>query len=1032
MKRKLLLILSLLLMLTVLFTACDCKGNKDPEDPTESSIYFNEEVYAVDRYSMITLNINYKGEEAIEWSTSDGNIALVHKGTILGVNAGTAKITAKVGEETAECSVMVKATDAYMTLNLTQTQVELALENKKTLGATLTDINGTKYPSVFVSYEFSPIDDKVSVDGNVVTAKKIGESGVLVKAHCAGRTVEEIIKVIAKEDVNVAFDKTTVSLFSNSLGGIKVTEEQLNLFVYENGAKKENATVSYSVENPLIASVTANGVVKGLTKGETKVIATYVSEAGTSVDATINVNIEYPEVLLDDTLELEVFAKKDSKFDLSEYSSYFDGEMNSVTIQDDYGNFSSGTMSNGVATIDNSALSYGFRRLSFIVNKQVKFTAKAEVVTKFIKTANELSNFAVEYGGRGDTGSYEGYFKLANDIDMTGVKINYHVGNDGALYAVTRDDIGFKGIFDGQGYTIYNAKNNVFGRVSKDGIIKNVGFYSDNEIDYGQVAVLFAGTLENVFVHADLSFAKKYENVTEPPESKLHYASIAYRTLGEAVFKNVVVEVANIHEWVECTFVYDTDKFPPTAENVYVISPSSNDLLTYHNYSYKGEIIRYSLAQTGKDFAKLDKKSGYWQDGLENYKFKTSTAFELDPVGIPDVSTFAVDGNGTLTWGAVANADGYRLLINGETFVETATNSYAGFDQGTVKILAKGNGLSYRNGLFSEEFVSLKPAKGYLADFSSIGYQGTVLALPITAGAGTCNIKEVTWLQDGFNSVTENVLKVTPTKATWYYGFKLKLPKSATSKIEIKLYVEYAGTDNLGFYFDNPDVDYAGSDATGHLSHVGNFAKNSWGTYTIDYSSVTKKDEVNIVAFDNGSAQTATFYIAYVKDVDLASTLESGYLADFSSNDYESLVGSLPITAGAGSCNITENAWLQNGFNGVTENVLKVTPTKAVWYYGFKLKLPKATTSKIEIKLYVEYAGTDTLSFYFDNPDVEYAGSDVAGHLSHVGNFVKNSWVTYTVDYTSVTAKDEVNIVAFDNGSAQTATFYVAYVKEVQ
>ena len=1003
MRRKLLLILSLLLGFSLLIfsaTACSWFGDQTTEEPPEEpvkSLSFTQSVYNVDRYGMLTLVPNYNGEQTITWSSSDQSIAKVYNGVVLGVKAGTAKITASVNDETAECSVMVRATNAYMSLNLSQTEVEIAVGNKKTILPTLVDIDGNQYPSQFVSYEFVVSDDVVSVENGVITGQKVGQTEVTVKAVCASKTVYEKIKAIVKEDVNLSFSKTVVNIYSNSLNGQKTTSEQLVAYVYENGQKVENPNLTYEIRDLEIATVTNNGIVSGLTKGQTVVTASYESKQGTIVTADIDINVEYAEVLLSQSLSLEVYADKNDTLDLSEYAGYFATQMSDISIIDDLGNYAFATISNGVVTIENNTLSYGFRELNFIVNGQVKFTIDAEIVTKYIKTADQLANFAVEYGHRDENGCYEGYFVLANDIDMAGKVVDYHTGIDGSLYQVTNDSIGFKGLFDGKGYTICNAEHNIFGRVSKDGVIKNVAFYSDFSIESGHVASVFAGVLENVYIHSNLS-----------QTAKSHHSSICYRTIGNALIKNVVVEVVDMNDVAETTLIYDTIAFPPTVEKVFVITPSLDDAIVYPSGKVNGEVIHYTLDQVDKDFSTLDKSSGYWQMDSNKFKFLTTAIFDLEMLATPDKSTFSVDENGTLTWTAVENADGYKLLINGTTLVETATNSYPNFNEGVVKIMAKGNGITYRNSAYCEPFICLNPAKGYLADFSYEGYESTVRAAKTPHGTPTVNAEYMEEYQG-----EQNVLKISGSLSGSYFSFRIDLPRSATKKVAFKMYIEYNGA--MGMLLGDPDTSETGS--TEEYGQIVTAVKNDWSIYNFDYTNYTTKNVLEISTWANNTAPI--IYISYVEDVDLANMLEEGYLADFSSELYEGFVSQ--YTASNGIVCYAPTATYLESYQGET-NVLKIEMksldnTRA----GFKLKLPKVADGNIIVKLYVETSGG--VGMTFQNPD------DNVAMTGDVASSAKGKWAEQTLDYSTVNKNDEIWAYVWTNPGLINVNVYLSWVK---
>lgn len=104
---------------------------------------------------------------------------------------------------------------------------------------------------------------------------------------------------------------------------------------------------------------------------------------------------------------------------------------------------------------------------------------------KVIRTVSDLS--AVKYtvmGGQNETGSISGYYVLGNDIDAAGATIS------GAGYGWSQNT-GFKGVFDGRGYTISNLTvngNGIFGTLG-GATVQNVNFEG---VTLGQNSALFA------------------------------------------------------------------------------------------------------------------------------------------------------------------------------------------------------------------------------------------------------------------------------------------------------------------------------------------------------------------------------------------------------------------------------------------------------------------------------------------------------------------------------------------------------------
>lgn len=165
-------------------------------------------------------------------------------------------------------------------------------------------------------------------------------------------------------------------------------------------------------------------------------------------------------------------------------------------------------------------------------------TAEVTVITMVIDDETELNRF-LEVAAENATGSsWGGYFVLGDDIVCTGTYASHYVSGD------TRGDmgtaVGFNGIFDGQGYTIYNLhtvgnQGGFVGPLGQHGILRNVSFVNaTNTGNGGFITSGGAGTVENVFVHISVT----------PNSNTWGSASsvLAGDPYGTMRFNNVIVE----------------------------------------------------------------------------------------------------------------------------------------------------------------------------------------------------------------------------------------------------------------------------------------------------------------------------------------------------------------------------------------------------------------------------------------------------------------------------------------------------------
>ena len=234
-------------------------------------------------------------------------------------------------------------------------------------------------------------------------------------------------------------------------------------------------------------------------------------------------------------------------------------------------------------------------------------------VTKVIREASDLATFSLTYPSSTSTDYpiLEGYYVLVNNIDASAYT-HSHTRNQ--FNPTTSTDYGFKGVFDGQGYTIDGVTlnyNGLFLKVGSGATIKNVAFintkfnYSGNSQTRDR-AVIFAHhihgtstekvTIENVYIQLDTLTTEgktwNYETFAAPMAWQVQYTT----------FNNVVIDYnedlsTKMPDRTDCqygSFVANQNVTEVTATNTYVISPTK---LQYKQSD--GSSIEESLIKRG-------------------------------------------------------------------------------------------------------------------------------------------------------------------------------------------------------------------------------------------------------------------------------------------------------------------------------------------------------------------------------------------------------------------------------------------------
>ena len=210
-----------------------------------------------------TVKPDNASDKTVTWSSSKTSVATVDaNGKVTAVAEGTATITAKAGDKTATCSVTVKKNViAVESVTLDITSTILNTGETLTLTATVKPDNATNKTVTWSSSNSSV----ATVDANgKVTAVAQGTAIVTAKA---GDKTATCTVIVMKTDIpveSITLDKNYLELTEGGTGTITATVKPDNA---------TNKTVTWSSNNPLIASVDQNGTVTGQAEGTTTITA---------------------------------------------------------------------------------------------------------------------------------------------------------------------------------------------------------------------------------------------------------------------------------------------------------------------------------------------------------------------------------------------------------------------------------------------------------------------------------------------------------------------------------------------------------------------------------------------------------------------------------------------------------------------------------------------------------------------------------------------------------------------------------------
>lgn len=192
-----------------------CKVKIMPVEVESISLSKTELELFVGDSETITATINPENatNKQITWTSSDSRIATVSNGKITGVKKGSAVITAKAGEKTAQCTITVKdKTVSVTSIELNNSTMTLPVGDVRYIIATVFPSNASD-----VSLNWKSSNTRIATvdDGQV---KAVSEGNAIISVSAGSVTAQCQLNVIkAQEDAKTplcltAFANTTITI----------------------------------------------------------------------------------------------------------------------------------------------------------------------------------------------------------------------------------------------------------------------------------------------------------------------------------------------------------------------------------------------------------------------------------------------------------------------------------------------------------------------------------------------------------------------------------------------------------------------------------------------------------------------------------------------------------------------------------------------------------------------------------------------------------------------------------------------------
>ncbi len=404
------------------------------------------------------------------------------------------------------------------------------------------------------------------LDGCVIVCDNdISGSGALVGNYVNNTTAVKDTVIVHKGSVHALTGTATGRDVTQDVQQIGM-EEDIALTV---GGKKASYAftlkndlleqISYVFDNESVAEMSSNGVLtaKAVGNGTATVSFTvYGNEVQYTVAVVVVDTPDMSDVAVTDksdalNLTLETYRTASNVIDVQEV---FGSAKDIVAVYDATDTeFTSNLLRNG-STVDLSNYTATTDALNVKLNIYTKdnvgVTVSATVVTMAINDVEDLKAFKT-YANASNTnnGGTSGYYVLTNNINATGETFS---GGWGTRYINGASDItnainnkrGFNGVFNGQGYTISNAKfgqGGLFGALVS-ATVKNVNFV--NAYLDGTVQTIGASSKGQSPLFAQVVIASTVQNCTidvSYSDNNTEIGLFGYQASNSSVFKDMTI-----------------------------------------------------------------------------------------------------------------------------------------------------------------------------------------------------------------------------------------------------------------------------------------------------------------------------------------------------------------------------------------------------------------------------------------------------------------------------------------------------------
>ncbi len=510
MKRKIKMILALIFVACICFTAFACTNGNGGENGDKITCSLNTTQCTIKRFEDFQLTILTDKEiDSVEWISLNKNVATVDNGKVIAKSVGSSVIKAVVDNQSLSCLVNVVSNDKMPAVFLSDDQFSLIKNGTLKITPQIM-FDGKLYDDGSFSFEVENQNICELQDG-VLLAKEYGET--VLRVFGSWRSAESImlikeVPLFVKRDATLIVEQSDFDIYTeNSVSGTEnYSIEQLltaNLFI-ENVIDTQK-TVEWKVSDESLISVTENGKVTVNKDGNTGVAYVWaeVNDDDVCVSSDM-IEVSVLKPVIDKTEQISLIHDMSVKTQSIDGNYVFGKETEILSVVDAISPTNELFKDGEVEYFSNVAS----EREWIISAKTYSVKVKVKCVTKILynaKDLNDMDNIARPQNyNEQSINEFSGWFVLANDIDYEGKTYVSDVKLSGGYGGIWEN-----AVFDGQGYAIKNitfSSYGFFGVRANNCVFKNVAIINAKITSASSCVVTnqFYGTsvIENVFVSA--------------------------------------------------------------------------------------------------------------------------------------------------------------------------------------------------------------------------------------------------------------------------------------------------------------------------------------------------------------------------------------------------------------------------------------------------------------------------------------------------------------------------------------------------